>query len=412
MLNRRTVLVSTAGVAAGAAVAGCSSQASGKWTPPGGDPSAGGNGSPGQPVSTAKLTITPAADTSNVSPADSVTVTVDNGTLESVKVTAGSKTVNGSIAGDQKSWKSSGTLSYGQTYTVAVTAKDGKGTAVTQNSTFATIKPSGVAGITFQANPMASMKDGGTYGVGQPAIVYFNKTIKDKAAAEQAMEVVTDPAVEGRWHWVSGQSAHWRPEKFWTPGTKVTVKTKLLGVNLGNNVYGGGNNSISFTIGPSRIAIADSNTHMMQVFINGQMVKNIPVSLGKGGSTKGSKGETVEFWTRSGVHVLLTKEAQTTMSSASYGITDKNNPNYYSETIKLACRISLSGEYVHLADWNIPAQGHRNTSHGCVNVGPDNARWFYNTFGVGDVVEVRNTPKKLPLVDGIGDWNVPWSQWT
>jgi lipoprotein-anchoring transpeptidase ErfK/SrfK len=412
MLNRRTVLVSGAGLAAAAAVAGCSSQASGKWASRGGGPSAGGDGSPGQPVSTAKLTITPATDTSNVSPADPVTVAIDNGTLESVTVTAGGKTVKGSIAGDQKSWKSSGTLSYSQTYTVAVTAKDSKGAAVTQKSNFATIKPSGVAGITFQANPMASMKDGGTYGVGQPAIVYFSKTIKDRTAAEAAMEVTTEPAVEGRWHWVSGQSAHWRPEKFWPAGTKITVKTNLLGVNLGNNVYGGGNNSIRFTIGPSRIAIADSNTHMMQVFINGQMVRNIPVSMGKGGSTKGAKGETVEFWTRSGVHVLMTKEAQTTMSSASYGITDKNNPNYYSETIKLACRISLSGEYVHMADWNIPAQGHRNTSHGCVNVGPDNARWFFNTFGVGDVVEVRNTPKSLPVTDGIGDWNVPWGQWT
>src|ERR1051325_8388620 len=142
MLNRRTVLVSGVGLAAGAAVAGCSSNASGKWTAPGSGSGAGnGNGSAGSPVSAAKLTITPAADTSNVSPADEVTVAVENGTLESVTVTAGSKTVSGDISGDHKSWKSSGNLSYGQTYTVAVTAKDSKGTPVTQNSSFATIKP-------------------------------------------------------------------------------------------------------------------------------------------------------------------------------------------------------------------------------------------------------------------------------
>src|SRR5690349_14770751 len=157
MLNRRTVLVSGVGLAAGAAVAGCSSHASGKWTAPG--DAAAGNGSPGSPASAAKLTITPAADTKNVSPADAVTVAIEGGTLESVTVTAGSKTLSGSIAGDQKSWKSTGTLSYGQTYTVAVTGKDSKGTAVTQNSTFATIKPAGVAGVTFQANAMLSMKD-------------------------------------------------------------------------------------------------------------------------------------------------------------------------------------------------------------------------------------------------------------
>jgi hypothetical protein len=64
-----------------------------------------------------------------------------------------------------------------------------------------------------------------------------------------------------------------------------------------------------------------------------------------------------------------------------------------------------------MADWNIPKQGKENSSHGCINVGPANAQWFYDTFGVGDVVEVRNTPKKLPLTDGLGDWTIPWSSW-
>jgi lipoprotein-anchoring transpeptidase ErfK/SrfK len=66
---------------------------------------------------------------------------------------------------------------------------------------------------------------------------------------------------------------------------------------------------------------------------------------------------------------------------------------------------------VHLADWNIPAQGHRNTSHGCVNVGPANARWFYQNFQVGDVVDIRNTGRQLDLTNGVADWNVSWSQW-
>jgi lipoprotein-anchoring transpeptidase ErfK/SrfK len=414
MLRRRAIISTGIGLAAGAAVAGCSAAnaSSSKWMPPGSKVDA--NDPTGSaPASTVNFTVTPAADAKDVSPADAITVSIDNGKIESCSVTsADNKTVAGEIASDGKSWKSTGSLGYDKVYTVAVTGTDAKGAPAQHSSTFNTLKPAGgTSSITFQANPMAAMKDGATYGVGQPVIVFFSKTVKDKAAAEAAMKVTTSPEVEGRWHWVSGQSAHWRPEKYWASGTKVTVQTNLLGVNVGGNVYGSGNNSIRFTIGPSRIAIADSNTHYMQVFINGAMVKNIPVSMGKGGSTIGSKGETIEFWTRSGVHVVMEKDTEVVMSSASYGITDPKNPNYYRDDIKLACRISLSGEYVHMADWNIPKQGKENSSHGCINVGPANAQWFYDTFGVGDVVEVRNTPKKLPLTDGLGDWTIPWSSW-
>ena len=57
-------------------------------------------------------------------------------------------------------------------------------------------------------------------------------------------------------------------------------------------------------------------------------------------------------------------------------------------------------------------QGHRDVSHGCMNVNTQNAIWFYNTFVPGDVVDVRNTGVPLDLTDGIGDWNVPWPDWT
>nr|BFE61313.1 Ig-like domain-containing protein [Dactylosporangium thailandense] len=406
------MLAAGAGVAAAAALAACNDGNKGKaaWTGGGASPGtdAGGGGGGGAP---ATLTITPAADTKDVSPTSQVTVAIDNGTLSTVTVAAGNKSLDGKLSEDKKSWTSSGSLAYGQTYTVTAAGAGADGKDVSQTASFTTLQPKAVANITFQANPMAALKNGGTYGVGQPVIVFFNKAVKNQDAAEQAMKVTTSPQVEGKWHWVTNQSAHWRPEKYWAKGTTVKVSVNLLGVDLGNGTYGGGNASANFSIGPARIAIADSNTHQMECYVDGQMVKKIPISMGKGGTTTGSKGETIDFFTRSGVHVLMTKEPVVTMSSASYGITDKKNPNYYEEQIKLACRISLSGEYVHSADWNIPSQGKANTSHGCVNVAPANAQWFYDTFDTGDVVEVRNTPKNLPLTDGVGDWNVAWSQW-
>ncbi|MER7008034.1 Ig-like domain-containing protein [Dactylosporangium sp. NPDC000555] len=415
MLSRRKILTAGAGVAAAAALAACDNDTKGKasWASNGSSPGAGGDGTDGGGGggTPAKVTVTPAADSKEVPPTSQVTVAIENGTLNTVTVAANGKNLDGKLADDKHNWTSTGTLTYGQTYTVTVAGVDAAGKDVNETSSFTTLKPSAVASITFQANPMLALKNGATYGVGQPVIVFFNKTVRDRAAAEKGMKVTSSPGVEGKWHWVSDQSAHWRPEKYWAKGTTVKVAVNLLGVDLGNGVYGGGNFSANFSIGPSRIAIADSSTHQMECYIDGQMVKKIPVSLGKGGTTTGSKGETIDFFTRSGVHVLMTKEPLVTMSSASYGITDKSNPNYYEEKIRLACRISLSGEYVHLADWNIPSHGKANTSHGCVNVGPANAQWFYDTFDTGDIVEVRNTPKQMLLTDGLGDWNVPWAQW-
>jgi hypothetical protein len=66
---------------------------------------------------------------------------------------------------------------------------------------------------------------------------------------------------------------------------------------------------------------------------------------------------------------------------------------------------------VHLADWNIPAHGNTDTSHGCVNVAPAYIYWFYDTFGPGDIVDVQNTGRALPLGNGISEWVLPWDVW-
>ena len=411
MVRRRTVLGATVGAAGVWATAACDVGGSGqvRWGSgtEGGGPAASSSALP----EATSVAFAPATGSANVAVTESVTVTVSNGTLSSVAVTAGKKTVAGTLDGDQRTWRSTGPLEYGLTYTVDAAVVDGHGTPSKQTSTFTTIKPAAVASVALQANALQGLKNGGTYGVGQVVMVHFSKAVKDRAAAEKVMTVRAEPAVEGRWRWIDSQNAHYRPPTYWKPGTKVTVQVKALGVDLGGGVYGGADASTSFTIGQSKIAVADGNSHYMQVFIDGQMVKNMPVSMGKGGTVKGNKGQTINYWTRSGVHVILEKDQNVRMTSASYGITDPKDPNFYDENITFCCRISYSGEYVHLADWNIPQQGRANTSHGCINVGPDNAKWFYANFGPGDVVDVKGTPRQMALGDGIGDWTISWDKW-
>jgi lipoprotein-anchoring transpeptidase ErfK/SrfK len=406
-MRRRTIFATAATAAAGTLLVACKdTKGEVAWSDPGSTASPSGPPAADAPV----LTIAPATGASGVSPKEPVVVTAVNATLQTVTVSSGGKTVAGALDAEQKTWRSTATLAYGKSYEVKASGVGANGTPVEQTATFTTLKPSSTASVTFQANAMTAMKNGGTYGVGQVLIVKFSKAPSDRKAALAAIAVTSEPAVEGRWYWVDNRTAHYRPEKFWAKGTKITAKAHLVGVNLGKGVYGAENETMSITIGPSRIAIADNATHYMRVMVDGVQVKNMPISMGKDGYVVTADGDKVYFPTRSGTHVVMSRELEHRMSSASYGVTDPKDPNYYDEVIQLCCRISYSGEFVHSAPWSVWAQGKQNVSHGCINVAPSNAQWFYDNFKLGDPVIVKGTGRKQLLGDSAGAvWDVPWS---
>jgi lipoprotein-anchoring transpeptidase ErfK/SrfK len=410
MVQRRKVILGALGAAAGLTAAGCSSAshahsggkaasnlAAGSWHTPS-----------AAPIS---LTVSPQAGAAHVSPTDPVTVSVDGGKLKSVTVASGDKSIAGAVQTDGLSWRSTGTLAYGKTYQVTASILDSMGAEVEKTSTFSTLKPSHVAGVTFQANALNTLKTGGTYGMGQPVIVAFGHAVSNKAAAEKAIVVETTPAVEGRFYWVSGSIVHWRPAKYWAKGTTIKVRVKTFGVNLGGGVYGAADRETHFSIGRSLLAVCDNNTHRTKVYIDGKMVRDLACSTGRGGYTKGANGQQIHFWTQEGPHVVLSKEKTHTMSSASYGLTDPKNPYYYApEVVQLCTRITYSGEFLHAAPWN-HSLGRANISHGCINLSVSDAQWVYDNLIVGDVVDVRNSPKPLPISDGLGDWTVAYDKY-
>lgn len=418
-MTNRTRISASGTIAAVAAIgvlllSGCSSPANGHWSNTSGPSGPGATGgSPGATGPT-QLTVSPAANSKNVSPGNPVTVTATgNASVTSVTLAAGSATVAGTLASDGHSWTSTGKLKFGTKYTLKVET-----TGLTNNSTtstFTTVTPSRTVTATFAANPFNLLKDGGTYGVGEPIIINFNHSIPaaDQDAVVKALQVdVTPTPVDGRWHWVGNNSVHYRGENYWAAQSTITVHANLYGVKMGDGVYGANSSNVTIHIGDSHVLIADNKSHYMKVYVNGQMVRNIPVSMGRGGSTIGDKGQTVDFWTRNGPHVVLFKTPTHYMASDTFGISDPKSPFYYPPVlIHDTVRISDSGEFVHMADWNIPDQGKRNTSHGCINVGPKNALWVYNLLISGDIVDVVNSPIELPIWDGVGDWTVPWSKW-
>src|SRR6478752_6355794 len=73
------------------ATAACSGSGA-QWNPPGGDPSSSATGGPTAPGDSS-FTVVPGPDSKNVSPADPVTVTIANGTLNDVVLTNADKKV-------------------------------------------------------------------------------------------------------------------------------------------------------------------------------------------------------------------------------------------------------------------------------------------------------------------------------
>lgn len=374
----------------------------------------------GPPPASAELLVSHAADATGVSPAEPVSVEVTGGTLQTVTLTnPDGKLVAGEYDTTKTSWHSTEELGYDKTYTLVASGLGEDGKVAEETRTFTTVKPDNYTLPYLRAN-VAQLLDGGTFGVGQPIVVWFDEPIKDRAAAERSLAVTTTPKIQGSWRWMDNREVHWRPKEYWPSGTTVTVEANVYGIHLGEGLYGQESRKASFTIGPSRVAIADEDTKHMKVYIDGKQVteingrdvtNGIPISMGKGGSVTGSQGQTISYTTNSGPHVVTTKHEVYRMTSASYGITDPSHPEYYDESIKKSIRISGDGEFVHLADWNISAHGVRNTSHGCINVAPAYIYWFFDTFGAGDIVDVKNTSRQLDVRNGLGDWVLSWEEW-
>ena len=362
------------------------------------------------PTEPADLQIRPAGGSEDVDPLTRVMVTAQTGSLAGVTmVNDAGKTVAGVMTPDDKAWKPTAQLGYGRTYTMTIAGRGPGGMPTRQTSSFTTLTPSSQTEVYFNTSGGNLLADGGTYGVGAVIVAHFDEPITNKANAERNLKVATTPIVQGSWYWADDQNAHWRPEKYWAPGTSVTVNANVYGVPMGNGLYGREDKSVTFKIGDSHVSIADDKTKQVSVFENGTLVRTMPTSMGKGG-TETVNGTTFSFWTPSGVYTVMDKSNPVIMDSSTYGLAI-NSRLGYRQTIPYATRISTDGIYLHQLNATTWAQGNTNVSHGCLNLNSDNAKWFFNFSQPGDVVEIRNTGGPPLKLWQNGDWSVPWTEW-
>ncbi|MFF5992526.1 L,D-transpeptidase [Prauserella flavalba] len=336
----------------------------------------------------------------NASPVTPVTVHAEHGRLRAVAMvnTETSAEVRGTIDPATLTWTSAEPLGYGSTYRIVAHAVGDNGKQTEQRGTITTVTPEAQAEPNLIPGP-AAVADTGV-GVGQPIVFQFTEPVTDKAAVEKRLSVVSQPAQKGGWYWIDDQNVHYRPKEYWQPGTTLTVSAKVYGVDFGNGVYGAGDRTETYRVHDSWTAKADGATARMAIFHNGQQVRTMPISMGKDATP-----------THLGAHVISDKQASYTMDSCTYGVC-QGDPDYYRSEERWSLRISNDGEFVHENPNSVSAQGSSNVSHGCINLNAENAQWFFEHFGLGDVVEVTNSGgPRLPVWDLYGDWSLSWEEW-
>lgn len=204
---------------------------------------------------------------------------------------------------------------------------------------------------------------GDVVGVAHPVTVTFTAPVPDRRAAEASLRLSSTSTPTGEFTWLSDDVMQWTPGQFWPAHSTISVSV--------------GGTKTSFETGAAVVGVADIGAHTFTVSIDDQVVREMPASMGK-----------PKFPTPIGTFSALSKEPVVVMDSRTIGI-PLSDPEGYKLTVNDAVRVTWGGVYVHGAPWSVGSQGYANVSHGCINLSPDNAAWYFDTVSVGDPIIVR-----------------------
>jgi lipoprotein-anchoring transpeptidase ErfK/SrfK len=205
---------------------------------------------------------------------------------------------------------------------------------------------------------------GATVGVAHPVTVTFAGPVANRTAIEQSIEFTSPATPSGSFTWLNDRVLQWNPNGFWPAHSTITMTA--------------GGAKMSFETAAAVMGVADIDAHTFTVSSDGQVLREMPASMGK-----------ARFPTPQGTFSVLRKEAVVVMDSRTIGI-PLDDPEGYKLTVEHAVRITNGGVYVHSAPWSTGSQGYANVSHGCINLGPDNAAWYFDMVNVGDPVIVQS----------------------
>jgi hypothetical protein len=159
-----------------------------------------------------KLTASVKDGAVGVSVESPVTVSAEDGVLGAVTMANQDGTpIAGQLSPDGLTWSTTEPLGYNKRYTL-VAQSLGLGGIASQQMTFQTHSPENLT------MPYLLPNDGEVVGVGQPVAIRFDENISNRLAAQRAINITTNPPVEGAFYWLNNREVRWRPAQYWRPG--------------------------------------------------------------------------------------------------------------------------------------------------------------------------------------------------
>jgi lipoprotein-anchoring transpeptidase ErfK/SrfK len=231
--------------------------------------------------------------------------------------------------------------------------------AVSVPHSLAAVAPSLATAAVASVQPF----NGQTVGVAHPVIVTFTRPVADRAGAERGISVSAPTPMTGRFEWRADNVVAWVPDRYWPAHSQISLMA--------------GGVKRNFETGATVLGVASISNHTFTVSFDGVIQRQMPSSMGK-----------PKHPTPIGSFTVLEKYKSIVMDSRTIGI-PLEDPEGYKLTVADAVRITWGGVYVHSAPWSVGSQGYANVSHGCINLSPDNALWYFNNVGIGDPVVVN-----------------------
>lgn len=205
--------------------------------------------------------------------------------------------------------------------------------------------------------------NGQVVGIAAPVTFTFTAPVADRAAAERAAAVRATEALPGTFTWLDDTQLRWSPTGTLPVSSPISVQF--------------GNQRTQFQTNGGVYAEANLSAHTFVVSIGGQVVRHMPASMGKPG-----------FETPTGTFPVLEKFRSLVFDSRTIGI-PLDDPEGYIIDGEWAVRLTWGGVFVHSAPWSVDSQGYANVSHGCINLAPADAQWYFENVGIGDQVYIH-----------------------
>ncbi|MFQ6392743.1 L,D-transpeptidase [Nocardia sp. KC 131] len=236
---------------------------------------------------------------------------------------------------------------------VSALAAFGSGTAFA--TSIGTPSAASVAAVTPSA--------GQVVGIAHPVTIQFTAAVVDRARAERAIDIKSTRSLAGTFAWTNDREVTWTPTGFLPARSPISVRIGSARTEFRTNVG----------------VIADGNmsNHTFTVTVGGGAPRVMPASMGKPGRE-----------TPSGTFPILEQFRSIVFDSRTIGI-PLNSSEGYLLNGEYAERLTWGGVFVHSAPWSVDSQGYANVSHGCINLSPDDAAWYYEIASIGDPVSMH-----------------------